>query len=157
MVSGSWLAFYFITKGKNLTLLFYALSFGVGLPVIVARWWSKAKTHSKNKILNSTMSIFYRELKDEFSFRQTIELISKADEFEFLHSGGNDVWEEHSKNLKNKMEELKIVEKSFLFGKKVWTFPNTGTRRTGFSKSSCSNFDIFLPFAYSNTSTIEKK
>lgn len=42
---------WLVGSGSSLTLLFYAVVFGIGLPIVVAKWWSSAKLVSKNKVL----------------------------------------------------------------------------------------------------------
>jgi translocation protein SEC63 len=127
----SWL----VGNGRNLTLLFYALIFGVGLPIVVARWWSAAKSHSKNKILNSTMSIFYRDLKEDLQFRQTIELLSKAEEWQAFKLETLEGWDELIKSIKERFEDLKVSDRSIVLGKKV----------IGVDKGARHSFNNFKP------------
>jgi preprotein translocase subunit Sec63 len=93
------------------------LAFGIGLPILVARWWAASKSHSKNNILQSTMTNFYREFKEDFSFRQTIELLASADEFEFLELYPLG-WDDLSVSIKRKMDDEKFTEKVSLFDPK---------------------------------------
>lgn len=56
-------------ENSSLVLLVYTLLFGLGLPVMVAKWWSSAKVMSKFQILNITMANYYRDLTDSLDFK----------------------------------------------------------------------------------------
>lgn len=76
---------WLVEKDNNMLVLFlYALIFGLGLPFAVSRWWSQATQLNLNKILNSTMAVFYRDLKENSVFRAVLETLTKADEFSTL-------------------------------------------------------------------------
>ncbi|KAJ3275055.1 secretory subunit [Terramyces sp. JEL0728] len=71
-------------NNSSLVLLVYTLAFGIGLPVIVARWWRNAKVTSKNKVLSETMGIFYRDVKDSLGFKGLLDIVIKAQEYQEL-------------------------------------------------------------------------
>jgi translocation protein SEC63 len=56
-------------NNSSLILLIYTILFGIGFPILVAKWWTNAKTMSKYLILNSTMATFFRDLRDDTSFK----------------------------------------------------------------------------------------
>jgi translocation protein SEC63 len=70
---------WLVEKDNNMLVLFlYALIFGLGMPFAVvllffltlkSRWWSQANLVNLNKIMNSTMAVFYRDLKENSVFR----------------------------------------------------------------------------------------
>ncbi|KAH9270693.1 hypothetical protein BASA83_007053 [Batrachochytrium salamandrivorans] len=81
---------WLVEEGNStIVLLLYTLIFGIGLPVVVARWWSKAKHMTKNKIANETMALFYRDIKDKMSFRGLLDVLSKSNEFLDLATEGS--------------------------------------------------------------------
>ncbi|KAI8970937.1 Sec63 Brl domain-containing protein [Pilobolus umbonatus] len=72
-----------LVEGNGVYLLiFYALAFGLGLPYFMARWWYRSRRLTKDKILNKTMSIFVKGLKENNGVRDIIDLLAGAIEFE---------------------------------------------------------------------------
>lgn len=67
-------------------LVVYALIFGCGLPYIVHRWWSQAKNMTKDKILHTTMALFYRELKETIPINFVVDLLASASEYKEIVS-----------------------------------------------------------------------
>ncbi|KAJ1537122.1 secretory subunit [Nowakowskiella sp. JEL0078] len=65
----------------SFVLLVYALIFGVGLPVVVARWWYSSKNLTKDGILHRTMGKYYQELKESTNKRELLDLLSISDEY----------------------------------------------------------------------------
>jgi translocation protein SEC63 len=51
-------------ENKAAVLGVYAILFGLLLPYVVGRWWSKSKKFSKDGVLNYSMGLFVRELKE---------------------------------------------------------------------------------------------
>lgn len=43
----------------------YGLAFGILLPYAIGRWWNYSKLYTKHKVRFATMSLFYRELRDD--------------------------------------------------------------------------------------------
>lgn len=68
-------------SNKALVLSFYAIVFGILLPVVVGRWWSSSKKFSKDRVLNYTMGIFFQELKETHNVRKMLELLCASVEF----------------------------------------------------------------------------
>ena len=52
-------------------LFVYTLIFGIGLPYMVYRWWSKSRRYSRDQILNDTMGFFFRELRENMNTKGT--------------------------------------------------------------------------------------
>ncbi|TPX36853.1 hypothetical protein SeMB42_g03886 [Synchytrium endobioticum] len=74
----SWL----VSEGSSsLVLLVYGLVFGIGLPVMVARWWGSSKSTTKDKLMIDTMNVFYKEMKEMMPPKAQLDLISIAMEF----------------------------------------------------------------------------
>eukprot|EP00842_Homolaphlyctis_polyrhiza_P006541 jgi/Hompol1/6889/HPOL_002506-RA len=89
----------------SLVLLFYGLVFGVALPTVVARWWSKAKHITRNKIMNETMGLFYREIKDSSGFKELLDVLCKAREFQSIITLGHAAaYDELTEKIKDAME-----------------------------------------------------
>ncbi|KAF7722175.1 secretory subunit [Apophysomyces ossiformis] len=72
-----------LVEGTNskFVLAFYALIFGFGLPYYIARWWYNSRRYTKDKILNATMAIFVKGLKENVEFKDFIKLLAGAHEF----------------------------------------------------------------------------
>jgi translocation protein SEC63 len=70
------------TGNKALVLLVYALSFGIALPWIVAKTWTRSKMFTRDRIRHTTMGLFFKELKDSTTAKTIVELLACASEFE---------------------------------------------------------------------------
>lgn len=66
-----------VVEPSNMMLVLgvYAALFGFLLPLIVARWWSGSKKYSKDRVLNYTMSILFKEMKETMNARRMLELL----------------------------------------------------------------------------------
>ncbi|KAJ8655692.1 hypothetical protein O0I10_008577 [Lichtheimia ornata] len=62
-------------------LAFYACIFGFGLPFYTARWWYNSRRHTKDKILNASMRVFVKELKEDTDFKALLNILAGAHEF----------------------------------------------------------------------------
>ncbi|KAJ3381068.1 secretory subunit [Lobulomyces angularis] len=71
-------------KNSFFVLGIYALIFGVGLPMWVARWWGGSKNFTKDKIMHETMNRFYMESNDKMTMKQIAELLCAAEEFRHI-------------------------------------------------------------------------
>ncbi|KAI8086319.1 Sec63 Brl domain-containing protein [Halteromyces radiatus] len=73
-----------LVEGGNskFVLAFYALAFGLGLPFYIARWWNNSRRQTKDKILNVTMGVFVKGLKENDGFKELIKVLSSAYEFQ---------------------------------------------------------------------------
>lgn len=118
-------------RSSTITLLIYALMFGVALPLAVAKWWQGAKTHSKNTIITETMAAFYAELKEDVAFKAILDIISRAAEFIEIFELKADPafkravsivkpgdWSALVKGVREEMEVLKIADRSVALSKK---------------------------------------
>ncbi|OAJ38569.1 hypothetical protein BDEG_22477 [Batrachochytrium dendrobatidis JEL423] len=101
---------WLVEEGNSaVVLLFYTLIFGIGMPVMVARWWSKAKHMTKNKIENETMALFYRDIKESMSFKSLVDVLSKSTEFISLTVDGTAAeYEKLSGQIQTAMEETTV-------------------------------------------------
>lgn len=66
-------------------LALYAMGFGLLVPWLVSRSWSGSKNYTKDKILHTTMALFYHELKPVMSMKQIIQIVSLAHEYAAEH------------------------------------------------------------------------
>ncbi|KAH8555826.1 Sec63 Brl domain-containing protein [Umbelopsis sp. PMI_123] len=72
-----------LIEGSNsyITLGFYGLLFGIFLPTHIARWWYRSRRLTKDRILNGTMALFFKELKENSTHRDLIDVLSTSVEF----------------------------------------------------------------------------
>lgn len=71
-----------LVEGNGMFVLgFYALAFGLGLPYFIAQWWYKSRRLTKDKILNQTMGIFVKGLKETNGFKEIVDVLAGAIEF----------------------------------------------------------------------------
>ncbi|SAM06085.1 hypothetical protein [Absidia glauca] len=73
-----------LVEGGNskLVLLFYAMAFGLGLPFYIANWWNNSRRQTKDGILNSTMGVLVKGLKENDGLKELIRVLSGAYEFQ---------------------------------------------------------------------------
>ncbi|KAJ2314037.1 secretory subunit [Coemansia sp. RSA 2611] len=62
-------------------LMLYGLVFGFIMPFYVGRWWYNSTRYQKDRILNPTMSTFFKNIREHISQRNLIELLTAATEF----------------------------------------------------------------------------
>ncbi|KAI9316197.1 Sec63 Brl domain-containing protein [Dichotomocladium elegans] len=72
-----------LVEGGNskYVLAFYALIFGFGLPFYTARWWYNSRRQTKDRILNSSMRVFVKDLKENTDFKSLVNILAAAHEF----------------------------------------------------------------------------
>ncbi|KAJ1934462.1 secretory subunit, partial [Linderina macrospora] len=62
-------------------LLLYGLVFGFVMPFYVGRWWYNSTRYQKDRILNPTMGLFFKNIREHITQRNLIELLTAATEF----------------------------------------------------------------------------
>jgi translocation protein SEC63 len=72
-----------LVKSSNriLLLALYCLAFGIGLPLIVRRWWTSSKDFTKDGLRHASMAMFFKELKENSGLKRIMELIVASQEF----------------------------------------------------------------------------
>ncbi|KAI9593363.1 Sec63 Brl domain-containing protein [Syncephalis fuscata] len=65
----------------NFVLLAYIAVFGVFLPLAVGRWWYKSRRYTKDQIMNQTMALFFKEMKESIHIKGLIDILSNSTEF----------------------------------------------------------------------------
>ena len=70
------------SKNAFWVLALYGLGFGILVPFLVSRSWNSSTKYTKDGTLQSSMALFYRELKQKMSMKEIAELIGQAEEFE---------------------------------------------------------------------------
>ena len=70
------------SKNAFWVLALYGLGFGILVPFFVSQSWNSSTKYTKDNILQSSMALFYRELKSKMSMKELTELIGQAHEFE---------------------------------------------------------------------------
>ena len=73
------------SKNAFWVLALYGLGFGILVPFFVSQSWNASTKYTKDNILQSTMALFYRELKAKMSMKELAELIGQSEEFEPEH------------------------------------------------------------------------
>jgi translocation protein SEC63 len=69
------------SSNRMIVLALYCLAFGIGLPLLVKQWWSKSKHYTKDGLCHSSMSMFFRDLKENSSLKKILEMLANATEF----------------------------------------------------------------------------
>lgn len=59
----------------------YGLILGLLMPFYVGKWWYKSNKYTRDQILNQSMAIYFRNLKENMPMRDLIELLSASNEF----------------------------------------------------------------------------
>ncbi|KAJ2379792.1 secretory subunit, partial [Coemansia sp. RSA 2559] len=62
-------------------LALYGLIFGFIMPFYVGSWWYNSTRYQKDRILNTTMATFFKNIREHISQRNLIELLTAASEF----------------------------------------------------------------------------
>ena len=70
------------SKNAFWVLALYGLGFGILVPFLVSRSWNSSTKYTKDGTLQSTMALFYRELKQRMNMKEIAELIGQAEEFD---------------------------------------------------------------------------
>ncbi|CAO3675952.1 unnamed protein product [Umbelopsis vinacea] len=72
-----------LVEGSNsyITLAFYGLLFGIFLPTHIARWWYRSRRLTRDGILNGSMALYFKELKENSTHRDIIDILSTSIEF----------------------------------------------------------------------------
>lgn len=70
-------------------LSIYGIILGLLMPFYVGKWWYKSNKYTRDQILNQSMAIYFRNLKENMPMRDLIELLSASNEFkdEVLFNG----------------------------------------------------------------------
>ncbi|KAJ1668482.1 secretory subunit [Coemansia sp. RSA 1813] len=63
-------------------LMLYGLIFGFVMPFYVGSWWYNSTRYQKDRILNTTMATFFKNIREHISQRNLIELLTAASEFD---------------------------------------------------------------------------
>ncbi|GAA5953329.1 hypothetical protein JCM3765_005006 [Sporobolomyces pararoseus] len=89
-----------IVESKNTwwVMTCYALVLGVVLPFAVGKWWYGTRKLTKDGVLNSTATKFFKNLKEDFTFPKLLDVLSDSDEFLY----DSKLKKLRNKNLKDK-------------------------------------------------------
>ncbi|CAG8692463.1 7783_t:CDS:10, partial [Acaulospora morrowiae] len=68
-------------KNSPFVLGVYGIAFGLLLPFFVGRWWYSSSCYTKDKILTHTMELYFKELRDNSSIKQILDLLSASLEY----------------------------------------------------------------------------
>lgn len=64
------------TQNNGYVIALYALLFGVGLPWFVGSWWYGSRRVTKDGILTTSAELFFRQLKEEATFDQLVQIVA---------------------------------------------------------------------------------
>ncbi|RIA89174.1 Sec63 Brl domain-containing protein [Glomus cerebriforme] len=71
-------------KNSPFVLGVYALAFGIGLPFFVGRWWYSSNAYTKDGIRTHTMDLYFKELRNNSTLKQILDLLSASAEYKEL-------------------------------------------------------------------------
>ncbi|GBB85041.1 hypothetical protein RclHR1_11610001 [Rhizophagus clarus] len=71
-------------KNSPFVLGIYALAFGIGLPFFVGRWWYSSNAYTKDGIRTHTMDLYFKELRNNSTIKQILDLLSASVEYKEL-------------------------------------------------------------------------
>ncbi|KIJ32311.1 hypothetical protein M422DRAFT_76544 [Sphaerobolus stellatus SS14] len=79
-----------IVEGKNSiwVLAFYGLLFGVGLPILVGRWWFGSRKFTKDGVQTRTAELFFKEINEDALDEDIMQSVGKALTLEKPLGGG---------------------------------------------------------------------
>ncbi|CAH1761399.1 12429_t:CDS:10 [Entrophospora sp. SA101] len=69
------------SKNSPFVLGIYGIVFGLLLPYYVGSWWYSSNSYTKDRIRTHTMDLYFKELRQNTSFKQILELLSASVEF----------------------------------------------------------------------------
>ena len=92
----------------------YGLVFGVGLPLLVARWWYGSRSRTKDGVLNATALSYFKELRATTKASEIPRLLASSDEMRAIvrKLSGADaaVFDELERSLKERHETVYHAE-----------------------------------------------
>lgn len=86
-------------------LLAYGIVLGVGLPILVARWWYGSRARTKDGVLNSTALMYFRCLKSDAPPRDILNLLADSTEMQEIAAKCRGL-EQLSESVLNAYEEV---------------------------------------------------
>ncbi|CAJ0625572.1 8564_t:CDS:10, partial [Entrophospora sp. SA101] len=66
------------SKNSPFVLGIYGIVFGLLLPYYVGSWWYSSNSYTKDRIRTHTMDLYFKELRQNTSFKQILELLSAS-------------------------------------------------------------------------------
>ena len=69
-------------------LLGYGIVLGVGLPLLVARWWYGSRSRTKDGVMNTTALMYFRRLKKDTQGREILGLLADSAELQGIARSG---------------------------------------------------------------------
>ncbi|KAI9635000.1 Sec63 Brl domain-containing protein [Dioszegia hungarica] len=75
-----------VVEGKNSIWVLgaYGLVLGVGIPVVVGRWWFRQQRTTRDNILNTSAEYFFHNLREDTDFLNLITILAGALEFQTI-------------------------------------------------------------------------
>ncbi|KAM0753489.1 DnaJ-domain-containing protein [Meredithblackwellia eburnea MCA 4105] len=114
-----------IVEGRNVGWVMgaYALVLGVMLPYFVGKWWYGTRRLTKDGILTTTATHFFRSLEEHTTFEELLDIISGADDFKIPNAkGGGDAEVERLRKelgLKEGTGRVRVLVGAYLERKEV--------------------------------------
>lgn len=75
------------SQNQPIVLAMYGLVFGVGLPLLVARWWYGSRSRTKDGVLNATALSFFLNLKPKVTADELPLLLAQTEELSQQYAG----------------------------------------------------------------------
>ena len=69
------------SKNAFFVLALYGAGFGLLIPFLVSQSWSTSKKYTKEKILQSTMIVYFQSVKQRLGLREILEILCMSHEF----------------------------------------------------------------------------
>lgn len=69
------------SSNRIILLVLYCVAFGIGLPLLVKKWWGRSKIYTKSGLRHASMGMFFRELKENTTLKKLLEILANASEF----------------------------------------------------------------------------
>ncbi|KAJ1914615.1 secretory subunit [Mycoemilia scoparia] len=104
----------------------YCLVFGFIMPFYVGRWWYRSSRFTKDGILHPTMATFFKNIRENISQRNLIEIITSAHEFKTDELKYKPSEEADLESLATQVKNVISSEGNFTF-KRSEKFPDADT------------------------------
>ena len=64
------------SQNNGYVIALYGILFGIALPYFVGSWWYGSRRITKDGVLTTTAGLYFRELKEDTTFEQMVEILS---------------------------------------------------------------------------------
>lgn len=64
------------SQNNGYVIALYGILFGIALPYFVGSWWYGSRRITKDGVLTTTAGLYFRELKEDTTFEQMVEILA---------------------------------------------------------------------------------